>query len=328
MLKQILLNNFPQAQVSLAFGYGSRIIKQVQVQDTDLVDVVFVVDNSFEWHKRNILTNGQHYSFLKLLPRPEERITNIQENYGARMYYNPYVTIGNISIKYGVVKTAHLIDDLLHWNDLYVAGRLHKPVELLVNISNEPLRKALRFNKESAIRAALLQLPESFEPIQLYKTIAGLSYNGDPRMWFGEDKNKIDNIVSKQMDLFDQLYLPIIKMSPNFKDSVNVNESKCIITQDCSSAAIFRNLKQLPKNVRRRVCQVYGREARTFECDVVLSSLSRNINCDKVLGRVLASIVRRSSATQSIKGLFTAGFLKSLKYSQRKLAKSLLSRLG
>lgn len=34
-------------------------------------------------------------------------------------------------IKYGVISTQSLIDDLLHWRTMYVAGRLHKPVSIM-----------------------------------------------------------------------------------------------------------------------------------------------------------------------------------------------------
>lgn len=332
MLEQITSHNFPQIGVALTFGYGSKVVKQGGNASNcnDLVDIIFVVDDSKKWHADNLRRNNQHYSALRYMPDNVDRIASIQEDLGARIYYNPYVQIAGLTIKYGVIKTDHLIDDLQNWNDLYVAGRLQKPVEFLVNTfdKNERLRMALRFNKESAIRAALLQLPETFEPTQLYRTITGLSYHGDPRMIFGEDKSKIENIVSRQIDRFDKLYLPIIKMSQSFKESVHFNDSKRVLTQDVSTISLFKNLKLLPKNVQRKVCEIHGRETRTYECDIVLSSLSRNIDCDKIIAQAIASIVRRSSLTQSVKGLFTAGLLKSIKYSNRKLMKSLVSRIN
>lgn len=36
-------------------------------------------------------------------------------------------------IKYGVISTESLIDDLMHWKTMYVAGRLHKPVSIKIN---------------------------------------------------------------------------------------------------------------------------------------------------------------------------------------------------
>lgn len=329
MIDQLVRHNFPQTGVSLVFGYGSKVVEQGGKQSaSDLVDIIIAVDNPKEWHQENYSRNNHHYSFLRYLPNNVDQITYIQENFGAKIYYNPYVRISNLSIKYGIIKTDHLIEDLKYWNKLYVAGRLHKPVDFIINTcdKNECLRYAMKFNKESAIRAALLQLPETFDTSLLYKTITGLSYHGDIRMIFGEDKNKINNIVSKQMDRFDQLYLPIIKLNQSFKDTVHWNEGKQIFTQDLSPKVVLNYLTLLPRDVRRNVCESHGQKARNIESDVALASASKSINCDKIVAQAIASIVRRSSLTQSFKGIVTAGLVKSLKYSQRKLVKSLASR--
>lgn len=309
------------------FAYGSRAIKQDGTQvKSDLLDIIVAVDNPLKWHQENFIRNNQHYSFLQYLPNSVEKITKLQEQFGAKIYFNPYVQLGNLSVKYGVIKTEHLIHDLRNWSELYVAGRLHKPVEIMVDNldKNEPLRTSMRFNRESAVRAALLQLPETFSLKKLYLTIAGLSYHGDPRMLFGEDVSKIENIVSAQIKKFDQLYLHRLKLN----QSVHWNESKQTFTQDLSQNTILRNLKLLPMEIRKNICRYHGREAKTLEADVVLASAARSINCDKIVAQAIASTVRRSSLSQSVKGLLTAGLVKSIKYSQRKLVKSLASRMN
>lgn len=295
-----------------------------------LIDLILAVDDPFEWHQENFKMNRLHYSSIKYMPNCVDKVCQLQEKIGARIYFNPYVHLGGLSLKYGVIKTQHLIDDLINWEALYVAGRLHKPVEFIVNTCdrNESLRSALRFNKESAIRAAILQLPESFDLARLYKTITALSYKGDLRMIFGEDANKVDNIVNNQLDRFNKLYLPMIKLNQTFRDSLQWNESKQTFSQDLSPKTLLRHLRLLPREVRRSIFLIHGKEARTVEADVVLASASRSINCDQIVSRALASIVRRSSTSQTLKGLLTAGFVKSLKYSQRKLLKSLTSRIN
>lgn len=326
LLSSVIKRNLPLADVSLIFGYGSRVVEQEgDVDVTSLFDIIIVVNDSHSWHKENLNRNGRHYSLLRCLPSSLDKINYIQ-HLGAGVYFNPYVEMEGLSIKYGVIQTNHLIEDLNNWSTLYVAGRLHKPVDFILDTrdKNEPLRLALRFNKESAIRAALLQLPETFDTTKLYQTITGLSYNGDLRMFIGEDKRKVENIVSKQIELFDRLYSPTIKLNKHFKDSVHFNESKQVFVQDLSPKTLMNNLRLLPSNVRRNIvrCNIHGKEARTVEADVVLASASRSLECDKIVSKSIASIVLRSSSTQSLKGLITAGLMKSLKYSQRKLFKT------
>lgn len=329
MLGELILNNFPQSNVPLIFGYGSRVIQQNGGKSSDLFDIIITVDDSVKWHQENLSFNSPHYSILRFLPDNFNMISKIQENYGAKIYFNPYVRLGDLALKYGVIKTGHLIEDLLNWNNLYVAGRLHKPVDFIVDrtSSNESLKNAIRINRESAVRAALLQLPETFDKIQLYKTIANLSYKGDFRMSFGEDVNKINNIVTAQIERFDKIYLPLLKVHNTFRDNINWQESKQVFSQDLSSKCILKHLRLLPSEVRKSICLIHGDRAKTLELEAVLTSASKSINCDKLVSQALMTIVRRSSLTQSLKGIFTAGLVKSLKYSQRKLFKSITSRL-
>lgn len=45
-----------------------------------------------------------------------------------------FVFFSSQVIKYGVISTESLIDDLMHWKTIYVAGRLHKPVSILIRL--------------------------------------------------------------------------------------------------------------------------------------------------------------------------------------------------
>lgn len=57
-----------------------------------------------------------------------------------------------------------------------VISRLHKPVRVIHgSVEAEPV---IQHNLASAVKAALLLLPEGFSAAQFYTTIAGLSYTG------------------------------------------------------------------------------------------------------------------------------------------------------
>ncbi|XP_048212243.1 phosphatidate cytidylyltransferase, mitochondrial isoform X3 [Perognathus longimembris pacificus] len=172
-----VLAHFP-GELSLAFAYGSGVFRQAGRgwdQKNTMLDLVFTVDDPVAWHTQNLKKNWSHYSFLKMLG--PKFITSVQNNYGAGVYYNPLIMCDGRVIKYGVISTSILIEDLLNWNNLYIAGRLQKPVKIVVMNENVILRSALDKNLKSAVTAAFLMLPESFSEEDLFMEIAGLSYS-------------------------------------------------------------------------------------------------------------------------------------------------------
>jgi hypothetical protein len=98
-----------------------------------------------------------------------------------------------------VVSVATLERDLLDWNALYLAGRMHKPVQTLAR--SPFIESAQQKNVQAALRAALLLLPEKFNAIELLRAICTLSYAGDFRMGIAEDAQKVDRIVQGRLML-------------------------------------------------------------------------------------------------------------------------------
>lgn len=91
---------------------------------------------------------------------------------------------------------------------------------LFLQKNSDALVAPLTSNLHSAVRVSLLQLPEEFTREELYETIARLSYSGDIRMriGIGENPNKINNIVKKNMQQFDLLYDPILRVRCHARD--------------------------------------------------------------------------------------------------------------
>ena len=177
----------------------------------------------------NLAQYPEHYSGLQYLPFKSAAISHIQDDIGAGVYFNPYITVNGTMIKYGVANLDTLSSDLSEWRTLYLAGRLQKPVKIL---RDDPrVRLANQVNLISALRTALLMLPENFTERELYERIASLSYLGDPRMnayLGGENPRKVSNIVGAQLPSFRQLYVPLIQNLPNvdFSDS-QIGRASC-----------------------------------------------------------------------------------------------------
>ncbi|ODM94698.1 Phosphatidate cytidylyltransferase, mitochondrial [Orchesella cincta] len=130
---------------------------------------------------------------------------------GSGVYFNPYCKVGDlgVKVKYGVISTSALEEDLRAWKHLYVAGRLHKPV-LSLKRPSLALEDAIRKNHQTALRAVLLQEGIQMTKTKLYEGICELSYLGDTRMLFAEHPRKIANIVAPLINEFDKIYLPLL----------------------------------------------------------------------------------------------------------------------
>lgn len=214
--------------VELAFAYGSGVMQQRGYADLaaggasrgappPMVDLVLAVADPLAWHAENLRRNGAHYSALGRLGAAA--VARVQRAGGGRLYYNTLVPLPPAArgapgqtMKYGVISTADLLDDLLHWRHLYVAGRMHKPVRMLA-CTQPALLAAARENLRHALRASLLMLPRYFSAVQLYLAVAGLSYTGDFRMVVGENPDKVANIVDGALPHFHALYSPMLAAS-------------------------------------------------------------------------------------------------------------------
>nr|DBA18708.1 TPA: hypothetical protein GDO54_016924 [Pyxicephalus adspersus] len=298
-----MLTYFPQ-DMSLAFAYGSAVFKQAGASQSNaknnMLDFVFAVDDPVTWHTMNLMQNRSHYSFLKYLG--PKQISNIQNNYGAGVYYNTLVPCDGKIIKYGIVSTDALIEDLLHWKSLYIAGRLHKPVKILMQKENEKLRTAMNTNLKSAVITAFLMLPES-----------------DFRMIIGEDKSKVMNIVKPNIGHFQKLYSGILQECPQ----AVYKQGK--VEVDKSPEGQFIQLMNLPKTLQQKITYFVDQPGRNRDVEEVLLQVAQDPDCGIVVQQAIFGIVKSFSLTQSTKGIFTAGVKKTISYSAKKLHKMIKS---
>ncbi|XP_034962113.1 phosphatidate cytidylyltransferase, mitochondrial isoform X2 [Zootoca vivipara] len=312
-----ILAHFPQ-ELSLAFAYGSGVFQQAGASTVEtgnnMLDFVFAVDDSVTWHMMNLLKNRNHYSFLKYFgPKP---ISNVQ-NCGAGIYYNTLVPCNGRVIKYGVISTDVLIEDLLRWKTLYVAGRLQKPVKILTQNENLKLQAALASNLKSAVIAAFLMLPESFSEEDLYMQIAGLSYCGDFRMVIGEDKSKVMNIVKPNMLHFQKLYSNILEDCPQ----VVYKHQQGKLEIDKSPEGQFAQLMALPRTLQQQITFLMDPPGKNRDVEEILLQVAHDPDCGLVVHQGISGIVRSSSLIQSAKTTLTAGIKKSVTYSMKKMYK-------
>lgn len=160
-------------------------------------------------------------------------------------------------------------------------------------------------NLASAVRTALLLLPEEFTELDLFETIAGLSYRGDFRMQVGENPHKVRNIVGAQLESFRSLYGGLLK---SFWKSVYVigarpveGRSVRVMRQDRSTAQRGLIASKLPGGLKGKVLAHYerkwalekalalgaGKGDEKFEVDLEAQQLWERIVQDEEFGSIV-----------------------------------------
>ena len=301
--------------VQFAMAYGSGVFRQAgyDAADKPQLDLVLGVEDARGWHADNLQRNRQHYSLLGALGAGA--VAAVQERGGARLYYHPFVDMAGEKVKYGVISLRDLAADLRDWPTLYVSGRMHKPTAVL---ETTPALVALQAaNLEAALRAALLLLPPAFEPRDLFDAVAALSYSGDLRFAVGaESPSKVGDIVSANEEGFAELYAGAVRgcrwLEGGGGGAADVRGD--VLRQTLAPGSTAELVDALPAALRSALQPPPGQPPWGEHPD----------EREALAGRVraqLGAIVRWSSATQSAKGLLTAG-TRSTDYLAAKLSKA------
>jgi translocator assembly and maintenance protein 41 len=181
-----------------------------QTKDQPLIDFLFTTSHPSHFHAINLHKNPTHYPRLFRWLGPGV-IATVQEWAGGVWFVTDVDvrlgkvpvpdTVGgsdsstpnttsttsgedHVRIKYGIISTDALCTDLLDWTTLYVSGRLHKPVRIVKGMTDRRVLVAAQVNLTSALRVALLQLPESFTERELWEQVAGISYSGQSSLLY------------------------------------------------------------------------------------------------------------------------------------------------
>ncbi|KAB2055671.1 hypothetical protein ERO13_A11G047300v2 [Gossypium hirsutum] len=286
------LNAIPP--VDFCCVYGSTLHSTDPGKST-MVDYILGVSDPLQWHSENLKMNADHYASWMVLLGGAKLITNIADKLGVGVHFNPYVT----------------------WND---------KVNMLVdNLDIETINSV---NLRAAMSAALLLLPPKFTEEDLYAKICSLSYMGDVRMLFAEDRNKVKKIVQGQFDLFQSMYKPFLEEYEG-KDFLRFSSSKnqlANISQDCGLPVTHSHISFLPPTVRSQMGMKIGKKKVISESGKVGNGNELGFGSREEAAKCMQKALRRtvmvSSARQAVSGLLTVGGVKAARYLTSKMCKA------
>ena len=189
-----------------------------------------------------------------------------------------------------------LIKYLNTWESFYLPGRFQKPN--LSIIEDKKLTDKIAENRKMALLTALFMLNEGKCSLtDLYTAICSLSYLGDTRMKFAENPHKVLNIVKGSYDYFNEKY----GTSDDFfnkdkNDNIKIQYSK-----------LKDNISSLPESLLEYI----GDDIEDF---------------DEIRNKIIeyfTNLNKKESLEQTIKGIYTNGVVRSVKYASQKVLKKI-----
>ncbi|ABN66757.2 predicted protein, partial [Scheffersomyces stipitis CBS 6054] len=315
------------SSIKVSIGYGSGVLPQAgyanersnhgnndsttnnNIEAPVQIDFINIVEDNQTFHKQNLVKNRSHYSI-----KSAGLIKFLQGKNG--IYFNPFIIINNRLVKYGTMSINASLLDLCEWTSLYLAGRLQKPVNF-VKDDDIRIKFLNQYNLKNAMTVAILLMESNqFNERQLYEQITRLSYLGDFRMYIGgENPNKVQNIVDKQLVHFKKLYEPIL--------SYFIHRNYLIITNNDSHIRTLKKnlnvnnkinlISTLPLQFRTRLYQMYQ--------DKSLKEIAKDKHLAENVVKIVSRTIQISSVRQAILGIFSSGLVKSIKYAVAKQIK-------
>ncbi|XP_058228863.1 phosphatidate cytidylyltransferase, mitochondrial isoform X2 [Hemibagrus wyckioides] len=313
-----ILSQFPQ-DISLAFAYGSGVFKQAGASQgqmrNNMLDFVFAVDDPITWHTMNLIDNRRHYSFLKYLgPR---HISNIQNDYGARVYYNTLVP-SEERVTDQVRRHQHGCPDgrlASLENDVYS----RQTAQTCADSGAEGEHEAASCSGSQSEECSNRLLPHASREFLRGRAFPQHRWTLVLRMVIGEDKSKVSNIVKDNMEHFRILYNNILQECPQ----VVYKPQQGKLEVDKSPDGQFTQLMALPRTLQQQITRLVDPPGKNRDVEEILLQLAHDPDCGLLVQQGISTIVKTSSITQSAKGVATAGLVKTVSYSVKKLRKML-----
>lgn len=298
LLEHFVNSRDNQGKIIAAFGYGSGVFKQkgYKLQEQPMIDTIFIVDNPHLWHQENIKKNPNDYSVIGKIMLKYFDINSIKKATGVT--YQSNIKFMDNTFKYGVIGKKRFIDSMWgNWDTFFIQGRFQKPTYTI--FSNDEIDEAIKENRDLALFVALLTLKQKHPTlIDLYHQICNLSYQGDIRMLFAENPNKVSNIVHGSFSQFIEMY----GMQNQY--FYTKDNGELIINKEL----MCETLSLLPNSLYEHL-QKNGYPKGNQQAIATL------------LEEKMAKINRKDSIVQPLTGLLTVGPIKSLSYLGAKMKK-------